>query len=298
MRKLILYLAITSLFTQIKAQDPTVKQLQAESAKTIKSIDSNGWKKSGTFILNFSQGALSNWAAGGENSSLGINGIFNYSVNLRSGKNTWDNNFDMALGYQNASSFSQYRKIDDRIDITSKYGHQLTQHWYASLLFNFNSQFLQGYDYSTTPYTKISNFLTPGKIILSPGMNYKTANRFSFFISPFSFRWVLKVDEDFFNVAKFGVDSAKKSNMEFGAYLTATYKADISKWATYTGRIDLFSNYKRNPQNVDLLMNNLLTMKFNKIFAANLSFDLIYDDDVIKRLQIKEILGIGITIKL
>jgi len=291
-------LIITSLFVQLNAQDGTVKQIQAESSKAVKSIDSNGWKRSGTFILNLSQGALSNWAAGGENSTLGINGIFNYSINLRSGKNTWDNNFDMALGYQNASSFSQYRKIDDRIDITSKYGHQLTQHWYASLLFNFNSQFLQGYDYSTTPYTKISNFLTPGKIILAPGMNYKTTSRFSFFISPIALRWVLKVDEDFFNVAKFGVDSAKKSNKEFGAYVTVTYKADISKWATYTGRFDLYSNYLRNPQNVDLLMNNLLTMKFNKIFAANLSLDLIYDDDVIKRLQVKEILGIGITVKI
>ena len=298
MRKLILYFIITSLFIQVKAQDGTVKQIQAESSKAVKSIDSNGWKKSGTFILNLSQGALSNWAAGGENSTLGINGIFNYSINLRSGKNTWDNNFDMALGYQNASSFSQYRKIDDRIDITSKYGYQLTQHWYASLLFNFNSQFLQGYDYSTTPYTKISNFLTPGKIIISPGMNYKTASRFSFFISPIALRWVLKIDEDFLNVAKFGVDSAKKSNKEFGAYVTVTYKADISKWATYTGRVDLYSNYLRNPENVDFLMNNLLTMKFNKIFAANLSLDLIYDDDVIKRLQVKEILGIGITMKL
>ena len=298
MRKLIVYSIITSLFVQLNAQDGTVKQIQAESSKAVKSIDSNGWKKSGTFILNLSQGALSNWAAGGENSTLGINGIFNYSINLRSGKNTWDNNFDMALGYQNASSFSQYRKIDDRIDITSKYGHQLTQHWYASLLFNFNSQFLQGYDYSTTPYTKISNFLTPGKIILAPGMNYKTANRFSFFISPIALRWVLKIDEDFLNVAKFGVDSAKKSNKEFGAYVTVTYKADISKWATYTGRVDLYSNYLRNPENVDFLMNNLLTMKFNKIFAANLSLDLIYDDDVIKRLQVKEILGIGITMKL
>jgi len=282
----------------LHAQDQTIKQIQKESAKEIKSLDSNGWKKSGTFILNLSQGALSNWAAGGENSTLGINSLLNYSIDLRSGRHTWDNYFDMALGFQNATSFNQYRKIDDRIDITSKYGYQLTEHWYASLLFNFNSQFLEGYDYSTIPITKISNFLTPGKIILSPGMNYKTANRFSLFISPIASRWVLKIDPDFYNVAKFGVDSAKKSNMEFGAYISATYKADISKWATYTGRVDLFSNYKRNPQNVDLLMNNLLTMKFNKIFATNISFDLIYDDDVIKRLQLKEVLGIGLTVKL
>jgi hypothetical protein len=30
----------------------------------------------------------------------------------------------------------------------------------------------------------------------------------------------------------------------------------------------------------------------------NLSLDLVYDDDVIKRLQIKEVIGIGFTVKL
>ena len=299
MKKLSFLITLIVLYNFSSAQDPTVKELQdARAKKEPKSLDSNGWKKSGTFILNLSQGALSNWVAGGEQNTLGVNGLFNYSVNLRQGRHTWDNYFDLALGFQNATSFDKYRKIDDRIDITSKYGYQLTSHWYASLLFNFNSQFLEGYDYSTTPITKISNFLTPGKIILSPGMNYKTASRFSFFISPVSFRWVLKMDEDFFHQAKFGVDSAKKVNNEFGAYVTVTYKADISKWATYTGRVDLFSNYLRNPQNVDFLMNNLLTMKFNRIFAANLSLDLIYDDDVKKRLQVKEVLGIGLTIKI
>lgn len=298
MRKLICYLIFASLFIKLDAQDGTVRQMQKESAKNIKSLDSNGWKRSGTFIFNLNQGALSNWAGGGEDNTLGINSLLSYAVNFRQGKNTWDNFFDMALGFQNATSFDKYRKIDDRIDITSKYGYQVSNRWYASLLFNFNSQFLEGYDYSTTPITKISSFLSPGKIILSPGMNYKTANRFSFFISPATFRWVLKRDPDFLNVAKFGVDSAKKANMEFGAYITTTYKAQITRWATYTGRLDLFSNYRREPQNVDLLMNNLLTMKFTKLFATNLSFDLIYDHDVRQRLQVKEIFGIGLTVAL
>jgi hypothetical protein len=108
----------------------------------------------------------------------------------------------------------------------------------------------------------------------------------------------LKNDEDFFNMAKFGVDSAKKVNTEVGAFVTAKYSATFTKWASYRGRIDLFSNYKRNPENVDVLMNNLLTMKFTKILATNISLDLIYDDDVKKRLQLKEILGVGLTVKL
>jgi len=298
MKSSILFILLVNSFIFLQAQDATVKEITDVNSKSVPSNDSNGWKRSGIFILNINQGALSNWVAGGENYTLGINSLLNYGINLRQGRHTWDNFFDMALGFQNAASFNKARKIDDRIDITSKYGYQLSKYWYASLLFNFNSQMLPGYDYSTEPETKISNFLSPGKIILGPGMNYKTANRFSLFISPASFKWVLKKDPDFFHEAKFGVDSAQKANMEFGAYVTATYKAEITRWATYTGRLDLFSNYKRNPENVDLLMTNLLTMNFNKTFATNLSLDLIYDDDVIKRLQLKEVLGIGLTINL
>ena len=298
MRKLISCLAISCLFIQINAQDGTVKQMQNESTKAVKSLDSNGWKKSGTLILNLNQGALSNWVAGGEQNVFGVNGIFNYVVNYKKDKNSWDNYFDIALGFQNASSFKKFRKIDDRIDITSKYGRQLSKKWYYGILFNFNSQALPGYDYSTDPPTKISSFLTPGKILLSPGFDFKPNDRFSVFVSPATVRWILKQDEDFFDLPKFGVDSAKKVNVEFGAFLTARYVVDITAWANYTGRIDLFSNYLRKPQNIDLLMNNLLTMKFTKTFATNLSVDLIYDDDVKKRLQLKEILGIGLSMKL
>jgi hypothetical protein len=299
MKRNIFLLTLVIVFISFaNAQDNTVKNLQAAGTKEVKSLDSNGWKKSGNFILNINQGALSNWAAGGEQSVFGINGILNYAINYRQDKNTWDNYFDLALGIQNASSFSKFRKIDDRIDITSKYGYKINKKWFAGLLFNFNSQAIAGYDYSTTPNTKISSFLTPGKILLSPGFDYRPSDKFSLFFSPVTVRWVLKNNADFYRISKFGVDAFKKSNSEIGAYLTARYTVPLNKWATYTSRLDLFSNYKRKPQNIDLLMNNLLTMKFTKNLATTLTFDMIYDDDVIKRLQIKEILGIGLTLKL
>jgi hypothetical protein len=285
-------------FINSYSQDRTVKELLIVSTRPIQSLDSNGWKLSGTFILNMNQGALSNWASGGEENVLGVNSIFNYAVHFRHNKHTWDNYTDLALGFQNATSFGKFRKIDDRIDVTSKYGYLVNHHWYLGLLTNFNSQALAGYDYSVESEQKVSGFLTPGKIILSPGLDYKTAGRFSLFISPVTVRWNLKHDPDLFHVPKFGVDSSQKVNTEFGAFVTAKFTASFTKWATYYSRIDLFSNYKTNPENIDVLMNNLLTMRFTKIFATNFSFDLIYDDDVKKRLQIKEVLGIGLTVKI
>ncbi|HEX3166628.1 MAG TPA: DUF3078 domain-containing protein [Chitinophagaceae bacterium] len=285
-------------FSYSYSQDRTVKELLIVSTRPIQSLDSNGWSLRGTFILNMNQGALSNWASGGEESVLGVNSIINYAVHFRRNKHTWDNYADLALGFQNATSFGKFRKIDDRIDVTSKYGYLVNHHWYLGLLTNFNSQALAGYDYSVKSEQKASGFLTPGKIILSPGLDYKTASRFSLFISPVTVRWNFKHDPDFFHVPKFGVDSAQRVNTEFGAFVTAKFSASFTKWATYHSRIDLFSNYKTNPENIDVLMNNLLTMRFTKIFATNFSFDLIYDDDVKKRLQIKEVLGIGLTVKI
>ncbi len=281
-----------------QAQDATVKELQGAASKEVKSAEKDGWKKGGVFLLNVNQGSLSNWAGGGEQNTLGINGILNYAVNYRKGKNTWDNYFDIALGMQNATSYNKFRKTDDRFDFTSKYGYQVSKKWYATALTNFNTQFLEGYDYGAVTNTKISNFLAPGKLLVSLGMDYKPKDNFSVFISPLTTRWVFKNDADFLSLPKFGVIAGKKVNNELGAYLTAKYNKPLNKWATYTTRLDLFSNYKRNPQNVDVFFTNLLSLKFNKWLATNISVDVVYDDDVIKKTQLKEILGIGLTVKL
>lgn len=299
MKKIGIAVLALAIFSAAPAQDATVKDLKDAASKDVKSMADtlNGWTKAGTFALNLNQGSLSNWAAGGEQNTLGINGILNYGVNYRNGKNTWDTYFDLALGFQNATSFNRFRKIDDRIDVTSKYGRQLAvSKWYATILGNFNTQMLKGYDYKTN--SKISNLLTPGKFLLALGFDYKPNDNFSFFISPATSRWIFKSDADFKNLDAFGVPAGKSIYNEIGAYASMKYTKALAPWASYTGRIDLFSNYKRNPGNVDLFITNLLAMKFNKWLGATISVDMIYDDDIVKKLQLKEILGIGLTTSL
>ncbi len=155
-------------------------------------------KKTGTFILTLNQGALRNWIAGGETNTLGITSILNYNINHKKGKCTWNNYFDLAFGFQNASSFGGFRKTDDRIDITSKYGYQFSKQWYTAFLANFNTQALAGYAYTDSGKTKISNLLTPGKILLSAGIDFRPDTHFSLFASPLTTRWILKNDKDFF----------------------------------------------------------------------------------------------------
>ncbi len=267
-------------------------------AQDAKKEEKDGWSKSGTFTLAVNQGSLKNWAAGGEQNTLAVTSVLNLTINHKKGKYNWNNYFDIGLGFQDASSFNRFRKVDDRIDITSKYGYAFTKKWYATLLLNVYTQALPGYAYTDTLSTKISNFFTPGKILLSAGADFRPDEHFSLFISPISIKWIFKADNDFYALDKFGVAANKKSYSEVGPYATIKYNKSFTSWASYTGRLDLFSNYKRNPQNVDILFTNLLTLKFNKWLGSTVSLDMIYDDDILKKLQMKEIFGLGITLKI
>lgn len=290
---------VCMLYTyETAAQDLNAKDIQKVAFRDFKPLEKDGWKKTGTFIINVNQGALRNWAGGGELNTLGVTTILNYNINHRKGRITWNNYLDLGLGFQNASSFGKFRKVDDRVDITSKYAYQFEKVWYAAVLANINTQSLVGYSYTDSVDTKISNFLTPGKILLSAGLDFRPDKTFTLFVSPITTRFILKNDQDFYTIDKFGVTANHKIHTELGAFATAKYTKRIAGWAFYTGRLDLFSNYKRNPQNVDVFLTNLLTLKFNKWLATNVSFDLVYDDDILKKTQIKEVLGLGLTVKL
>lgn len=279
-----------------------IHDLQKTSSRKMKKLDSIEWEKTGFFIFNVNQAALSDWSSGGERFLIGINGILNYTLHHQKGKYSKDSYIDVELGAVEAASFKKFRKTTDRFDITMEMDHSTSnKNIFYGLLVNVNTQLLGGHNYALPDSNKTSGFLSPGKFLLAPGIDIKTQKTesyFSFFISPLTFRWVTKLEDDFYHQAKFGVDSAQQVNTEIGAYTSIHYNVRFSKTTGYIGRFDLFSNYKRNPQNVDLLMNNLLTINISNVFAANILLDIIYDDDIKRRTQIQEIFGLGLKLKL
>jgi hypothetical protein len=300
MTKLLLF--ILSGFFSLSLGAQGGYDVQKKNARDKKTLDTIGWEHTGFFIFNVNQAALSNWSSGGERFLIGINGIFNYSSHHRKGKFTKDSYLDIELGVVEAASFRKFRKTTDRCDITMELEHSIrNSKLNYGLLFNFNSQIFGGHNYSVAEHNKISSFLSPGKILFAPGIDFKNQNSghyFSLFISPATFRFVTKLDDEFRYQSKFGVDSSDRINTEIGAYLSSHYNMKISKTANYIGRLDLFSNYKRKPGNIDVLMNNLIVVNISKIFAANILVDVLYDDDVKGRAQIQEIFGMGLKLNL
>ncbi len=305
MKKLALAVAVLCITVTTTAQDKTVQELRGESGKTIKKDESDTtvktWKTGGMFNVTLGQTSLTNWAAGGDQFSFNSNGLFNAYAFYKKGIHSWDNSIDLELGYINSTSLGT-RKTNDRIDATSKYGCQIFDHVSLSGLFNFRTQFTNGYNYpNDTTKVKTSTFLAPAYVILSIGLDWKPTPNFSLFVSPITSRWVIVKDDTLSSKGAYGVDTGKTVRNEIGAYLTANYNKEVIKGLTYKAKLDLFSNYKHNPRNIDLFMTNLLTMAVYKGFGFTIGCDLIYDDDVKifgknkdgARMQVRQYIGIA-----
>jgi len=305
MQKVALALTLLLITVSSIAQDKTVQELRTESGKSItkddKDTTAKTWKKGGMFNGTFGQTSLQNWAAGGDQFSFNANGLVNLFAFYKKGIHSWDNSIDLELGYINSTSLGT-RKTNDRIDVVSKYGCQLFDHMYLTGLFNFRSQFTAGYTYpNDTTRIKTSNFIAPAYVIVALGMDYKPSPTFSLFLSPITTRWVIVKDDTLSAKGAYGVDSGKTVRNEIGAYLSATCNRKIIKNLTYKAKLDLFSNYKHNPENIDVFMSNLISMNVYKGFSFSVGADFIYDDDQksfgkdknAPRLQVRQYIGIG-----
>jgi hypothetical protein len=300
------------VFIALKSQDKTVQDLKTAASRTITKDPNDSipkkWKVGGLYNLSFNQAALSNWSAGGDKSSISLATSLNAYAFYKNGKNAWDNTLDVAYGFVNTTSLGT-RKSDDRFDLLSKYGYDVGKNWYVSGLFDFRSQFAKGYAYQgDTAKVLTSAAFAPAYALLSLGMNYKPNDNFSIFLSPATARWIIVSNDSLASVAAFGVDSGKNSRFEFGAYTTINYTAKISANATYIGRLDLYSNYLHNPQNISVYFTNILAAKVTKFISMSLTFNLIYDNDIKSvnsdgtsggpKPQIQELMGIGLAYKL
>lgn len=277
------------------------------------------WDFGGTGTLNFSQVSLNNWAAGGQN-SLSVLGIANAFANYAHGKNTWNNSLDLTYGLVKLEG-RRMQKSDDKLDLNLKYGYRASEHWFYTTQINLKTQLTP--TYTVTRDTLISDFFAPAYILTSLGMDYKPNNKLSVFLSPFTGKFTVVKNQFLADRGAFGVASAEKDvegnlipgtgehfRKEFGGYVNVRYKNEIVQNVTLQSKLDLFTNYLRNPQNVDVAWENLVNFKVNKYIAASLFVHIIYDDDIAvsvdrnddgkvdgrgPRMQIKQTLGIGLS---
>lgn len=319
MRRLLNLCAFVLISLQINAQDKTVQELKEAATKTIqtdtsKKANERGWIYGANINFSLTQVGNSNWiAAGGDNFSLSSAIAVNIFANRKWGRKTWDNILDVNYGLVNTTTLG-FRKVNDRLDFTSKYGYMPVKWKKVSItaLAQLRSQLTSGYEYNyfgTTEKRRNSGFFAPAYIIVAPGVEWKPNAWFSVFVSPASARWTIVSNAPYsylgqggiFNgqietplATLYGVDPADPIRSEFGAFVTATVKKNIFKTVGYYSKLDLYSNYLKNPQNVDVFWTNQFKIKIGKFFNVSYQLDMLYDDNVKNPVRPASALGLQV----
>lgn len=282
-------------------------KVNTESTKIVGKLDTakkqEGWTIRGTNVLLLNQAAFSNWIAGGIN-SVALTARADYEFNLKKGKNLWENRFLMGYGLRSEEK-SDATKVEDVLDITSKYGYQINHsNWFAAAALNLKTQFSKGYDYSKPTQGYISNFMAPGYVTFGIGVDYIPNDNFQFSIHPLTSRLTFIGDKSVFDPNKdgiltdaYGAKPGENFVYQLGAYFGGRYKVKLMDNILLDNRFGLFTNYLKNPQNLVMAYSGILDMKVNKFISTQITADLFYDDNQIGKLQLKETLGVGLTYK-
>ncbi len=277
----------------------------------------------GNYGLNINQLALSNWAAGGENSWAG-KAFANFSLVYH--KKRFEQKFIGSFAF-GISRFADKRleKQDDKIDLTYSLSLNSKSRWNITTVATFNTQFADGYKYPNDS-TVISTFFAPAYLTLSAGYTYKTKNeRFQIFLSPMAGKVTFVFNQDLADAGNFGVkkgyydqdgDWIPGENIAaaLGVNVIINYKQPIGKSITYLTLLNGFYNYteKRDDDllRLDFNWENTINFAISKHLTIILFVNLKYDHnttfpvyetiegvetvvDNVPKLQMKESIGIA-----
>ncbi|GGA67447.1 protein of unknown function precursor [Flavobacterium palustre] len=251
------------------------------------------WTKKGNMSLLLSQSAYNRQWLGGGTSNVAGNFNLNYDFNYKKGDVVWDNKFILAYGLSKIKGNERTAKTDDRLELNSLWGKKSTaKNWYYSMYFNFRSQMDTGVDKNNL---KISHFFSPAYFQLGPGFLWKKDDNLSVNIAPAAGKLIL-VHKHFTELgSSFGVLQGDNSRVEFGASVSAYFKFNAITNVSIENRLNMYSNYLEDPQNVDIDYQMNVVMKINKYLSANIALQTIYDDNAIKAVQVREIFGLGVN---
>jgi len=265
---------------------------------------SSNWKNTGKASLLFNQATFSNWVLGGDK-NVALNFLADYTLNYKKDVWTWDTTFLVDYGLAKTSSSEFYKKTSDRFELQSLLGKRFAKLWSYSAFLGFKTPFSNGYDYGIDANgneirTKKASFLSPTYLQLGLGLSWKEHDNLWLNIAPLSQRFTF-VSKSFtenlaVNETYFGVEKGKSSRLEFGGSVNAFWLAKLFENVTLGHRLSLFSNYLEKSKNVDLDCQTTLNMKVNKYLSANVIIQLIYDDDAVQALQMREVFGVGLNV--
>lgn len=259
------------------------------------------WRNNVLFGFNLNQSAFSNnWSAGGV-SSIAIGTNFDYKTEYNhDGK---DFTSELILLYGKVKNQGQVeRKTNDRIFWDNKVSINFSKHWdfYGSL--SFESQFDQGFTYSSDVTVKpvlISRFLAPGYLTESIGFEYKPVTYFSIRFGTGTARQTFVLSNSVYpsdTATVYGVRYGRHVLNQLAFQIVSNFDKDIAQNINLKTRYLIFVPYD-TPLNMTHRIDGTLTAKVNRLVNVSIIGTLLYDPNTSHRIQAYQSLALGITYK-
>lgn len=267
----------------------------------IKNPQLGPWQYKATSMAQFSESVISpNWYQGG-NSNLAVLGILTGQLTYDDKKSIqWDNNAEWHLGFNSVAGDTLHwlNTNDDVLKINSKLGIKATGNFFYSGSVDFSTQFFNSYNGINSTALKAS-FLTPVRLNIGVGLDYKYKKIFSLMLSPFSYKYIYVNDNLNVDPNLFGVKTGKKVLSEVGSSFKAIYSYPVSHEIQLDSQLSFYTNY----QKVEIDWEVVCNMTINRFLSTRISFNPRYDNTVIEkdgalaRMQLKQLLSVGFAHK-
>ena len=288
----ILALLLPLSMTAQKIEQPT---FQIDSIE----LDSGAKKWSGNIGLGWDLNAISliNPRVSDGSDEINFGGLLNFAFGYQSKKLIWNNRGNLQLALSQNAIDDGWLKSADVLAWNTQIGILLKHEFYAAAMVDVQTQVLPTYDgkFLSTPDTSAlltGKFFTPANLKIAPGILWKPKRYFSVIFSTFSNKNIVITQpsltfltESLSETTVFGSQIGKKWTSEFGAELRADLNLKFADERLILNSVlDLYTNYLRNPQNVDVEWLTSLDMVFTSNFSLNMRSDWFYDHDVSTRI--------------
>lgn len=259
------------------------------------------WRHWSSFGINANQSSFSdNWTGGGVNSiSVGL--LLNHKSDYTRDNTNFVTELMLQYGRQKNKN-QQPRKNNDRMFWDNKLSLKVSNHWSLFTSLTFESQFDRGLVYDEDDYITdtISNFMAPGYLTESLGVEYKPDNTFSLRIGTGTARQTFILDDRLIprnGETRFGVESDKNFRNDLAFQITANLDRDIGSNLNIKSRYNLFANYEElgDPSH---RLDATLTASVTRLINVTLSGILLYDSRLDDHVQTSQTLALGLLYKI
>lgn len=307
-----------SVISENKQENISLKNIRPIVPKLELQVDY--WKHWTSFGVNINQAAFNgDWKGGGVGSTA-VGLIANHKSDY-----TRDNfNFvtEIDLRYGKIKNNKQIaKKNNDRIFWDNKLSYKLSAKWALYTSLTFESQFDAGYKYKqvdgkdTIDYIE-NAFMAPAYITESLGFEYKPSASYSIRFGTGTARQTLILDNRIKPLTveqysqkypdrapidkdqvRYGVEGGKTVQNDLAFQITGNMDKNFTDKLNVKARYNLFANYKKvtDPSH---RLDVTVTAKVSRAINVNLNGILVYDTDVISKVQLSESLALGLVYRL